>query len=92
MGLSFNGNTNCQITGDRCYKSNKVAKTALLLIGALFLSELLIGLKHEIILQELKDREKEYKQYDLQFESEDNGVHSWISSIWSMFQHNLFGK
>ena len=92
MGLSFNDNTNCQLTRDNCYKSNKVTKVALLLIGALFLCELLIGLKHEIILRELKNRDKEYKQYNLQFESEDNDVRSWISSIWSMSQYRFFGK
>ena len=92
MGLSFNGNTNCQLTRDRCFKSNKVTKVAVLLIGALFLSELLIGLKHEIILRELKNRDKEYKQYNLQFEYEDNDVRSWISSIWLMSQHRFFGK
>ena len=92
MGLSFNGYKNCQLTRDRCYKSNKVTKITLPLLVVLFVSELFIGLKHEIIPRELKDRAREYKQYNLQIESEDNDGNSWMSNIWSMFQHSLFGK
>ena len=92
MGLSFNGYTNCQLTRDRCYKSNRVTKIALFLLVAIFVSELFIGLKHEIIPQELKGRAREYKQHNLQFESEDDDGNSWMSNIWLMLQHSLFGK
>ena len=92
MGLSFNGYKNCQLTRDRCYKSNKVTKITLLLLVVLFVSELFIGLKHEIIPRELKDSAREYKQHNLQFESEDDDGNSWMSNIWLMLQHSLFGK
>ena len=92
MGLSFYGYTNCQLTRDRCYKSTKVTKITLFLLVAIFVSELFMGLKHEIIPRELNDRTKEYKQHNLQFESEDDDWNSWMSNIWLMFQHSLFGK